>query len=180
MKAFGYLLCGLFSLAVLPVDVRSQDASRLKRLPEQASLAETQKWLTDSIVKAAGYRTERFSTKAANVKFEACTISFSTMKQSDSIATATMGATKTVTSVRKVVSIDLARIPPAGIFLTGNLYPHLMNIVFSLAGPPTVPDEISGTISSTAAEVVVKKEDAERLREGFVRFAKLCGAQRAN
>jgi hypothetical protein len=180
MKVSGYFLCAILTVIVLSADARPQEASGLKPLPAKASLAETQKWLSDSIAKAASYRTTRSSVKASKVKFEACSVSFSTAKQSDTSSTATMGTTKTVTSVKNVVNVDLLQIPPAGIYLTENRYPHLMNIVFSRAGPPGVPDEESGKIPSTVqtTEIVVKKEDAERLKEGFARFARLCETQR--
>lgn len=179
MKIFGYIFCAVLALMILSVDVWPQEASNLKPLPERASLAETEKWLSDAIAKAASYSTGRVSVKAAKAKFAACTVSFSTERQSDTSATATMGTTKTVTSVKHAVKLDLLQFPTAGIYLTENLYPHLTNIVFSRTGPPAVPNRAGQTPSTTQpTEIIVKKEDAERLRDGFSHFATLCKTSR--
>ena len=162
MKLVGVVFIGLiFSAITLP-----QDASKLKPLPEKASLAETQKWLTEAIGKAASYKAGRASVKASNVKIDGCKVSFVTSKQSDSSVTETIGSTKTITSVKNNISLDLAQFRAERISIADNLYPNLMNIVFRRI--------VAGETPGKPVEFAVKAEDSERVLGGFRRLASLC------
>ena len=172
------LVLALFSCTA---NVLPQDKSRVRVLPAGASFDETSKWLVDAVPKAADYKTDERSVSIGDIKFEACKLSFATVKQYDMRSYAAMGTTKSSTSVKETSSLDLQAVSPDGIYLIGSLVPQIATVVFSSTKyqPPDSPlGALTAADPGKLAEFELRRSEAENLRRGLISAVRLCQAAR--
>jgi len=132
--------------------------------PGTASLADIQKWLTDSITKYGSYKTRVQSVTVSSAKFDGCKFSFVSTRKNGSISSATMGTTRTTTTIKDDVAIDLGSFSPDGVTLTDHIYPELGTI------------ELRSELKQGAivTEIVVKRVAGDAIKTALIRAISLC------
>ena len=152
----------MFAVATV---MHAQKRDVIKPLPETASLAESQKWFVDSFMKYASYKTRVTSVTVSSPKFDGCTFSFTQTRKSGSISTATMGATRTTSTVKEDISFDVSRISADGINVTDHIYPEIQTL------------ELKFKDDERIVEIVVKSEASEAFKSALGRIRQLCVAK---
>ena len=147
---------------VVATAIHAQKRDVIKPLPETATLAESQKWFVDSFVKYASYKTPVATVTVSNPKFEGCTFSFSQARKFASTSMATMGATRTTSTVKEDSSFDLSRISADGIKIADHIYPEVQTLELKFADDPRI------------VEIVVKSEASEALKSTLAQIRRLC------
>ncbi len=152
----------MFTVATA-VDAQNRDV--IKPPPDTATLAESQKWLIDSFTKFGSFKTPVQTVTISNVNFDGCTFNFAETRKSGSVSTATMGATRTISTAKGDVSIDLGRLSADGVKVTDHIYPELRTIELTFAGDPRI------------VEIVVKSEASDAFKTVVIQIGRLCNAK---
>ena len=150
----------------------SQKTEMVKPPPETASLAETQQWLTTNLPKFASYKTRTSAVNTSNVKFDGCTLTFTQARRSGSVSTATMGATRTTSTLKDDVSFNLAHIGPDSIGIVDHIYPELQTLEIRVADPA-----IKEGAGVRLIELVVEHEASDAIRSALLQAKRLCVAK---
>ena len=163
-----FLLIAAFSAT----GVFSQKTEKVKPLPATASLADTQQWLTTGLAKYASYKTRTSAVNTSNVKFDGCTLTLTQSRRSGSFSTATMGATRTTSTVKDDVSLNLAHVGPDSISIVDNIYPELQTLEIRVADPA-----IKEGGDARLIELVVEHEASDAIKSALLQANRLCVAK---
>jgi hypothetical protein len=173
----GKRIFGAFLLAaavfVFVSDSAAQKRNETKPLSETASLAESQKWLTDVFPKNASYKTRATTVAVSNPKFDGCTFSFSQTRRSGSTSTDTMGATRTTHQSKDDIAIQMDKIRSDGISLEDHIYPELQTIRIWMNGF----DLTEGSNDGRVHEIVVRHDASGAIKTALMRIQRLCAAK---
>ncbi len=162
LRTVVFVLAVIFAFATTAL---SQKHDEIKSLPDTATLAESQKWFTETFVKYASYKTRATTVDFSNAKFDGCTFSFTQVRKSGSVSTAVMGATRTVNSVKEEISFDNSLIAPDGITVTDHVYPEIQTL------------ELKLTNDARIVEIVVKREASDAMKAAIMQIRRLCTAK---
>jgi hypothetical protein len=132
---------------------------------ETATLAETQKWFVDSFPKYASYKTRVQAVAISNPKFDGCTFTFTQTRKAGSVSTATMGATRTVSTIKDDVSVDASRLTADGIKIVDHIFPELQTLELKFVNDPRI------------VEIVVKAEASAPFKSALIQIGRLCNAK---
>lgn len=145
--------------------VYAQKRDVIKPPPDTATLAESQKWLIDSFMKFGSFKTPVQTVTISNANFDGCTFNFAETRKSGSVSTATMGTTRTISTAKGDVSIDLGRLSADGVKVADHIYPELRTIELTFAGDPRIVD------------IVVKSEASDAFKTVVIQIGRLCNAK---
>jgi hypothetical protein len=155
------LIAATFTVAIA---THAQKRDVVTPPPETATLAETQKWFVDSFPKYGSFKTRVQTVTISNPKFEGCTFTFTQTRKAGSVSTATMGATRTVSTIKDDFSIDASRLTADGIKIVDNIFPELQTLELKFAN------------DSRIVEIVVKAEASDPFRSALIQIGRLCKA----
>ena len=139
---------------------------------DHATAEEVQKWLVTSLVKYGSFKTRTSVLDISNAKFEVCTLTYTVTRKSGSTSTATMGATRTVNTIKEDVSIDAALMSDEGVKLSDHVYPELQTIEIALK-----KGQVSGLGEDRVIELVVKLEAGKAIRTALIHAARDCASK---
>lgn len=168
---FGKIQIIFVVIALCSTTVFSQKTEKVKPPPETASLAETQQWLATSLPKYASYKTRTSSVNTSNVKFDGCTLTFTQSRKSGSFSTATMGATRTTSTLKDDMSFNLSHIGPSGVAIVDHIYPELQTLEIRVADP------IKEGADDRLVELVVEHEASDAIKSALLQAMRLCVAK---
>jgi hypothetical protein len=157
------LLTATIFVAATSMHAQKRDVE--KPPPETATLVESQKWFVDSFAKYASYKTRVQTVTISNAKFDGCTFTFTQTRKAGSVSTATMGATRTVNTVKDDVSLNLSTLLPDGIKVSDHVFPELQTLELKFAGDERI------------VEIVVKGEASEAFKSALLQIRRLCIAK---
>lgn len=166
---FNFFLLLISAIVMLPAYASAQDKD-IKPLAENASLADTQIWLTAAIRKNASYKTRATSASVDGVTFEGCKLNFTVAQKSGSTAHAVMGATTRTYTVKQKAAFDLSLLVPDDVRPTDHAVPELQTITVGFRSP----DPGAPPLARQVSELVVKYEAAEQIRAALVHAHRLC------
>jgi len=162
----------VFIAAFSATGVFSQKTGKVKPPPETASLAETQQWLTTGLAKYASYKTRTSSVATSNVKFDGCTLTLSQSRKSGTVSMATMGATRTTSTLKDDLSLNLAHLRPNSITIADHVYPELLILEIRVADPA-----IKEAGHARLIELVVEHEASDAIKSALLQANRLCVAK---
>jgi hypothetical protein len=145
--------------------IHAQKRDDVKPPPETATLADSQKWFVDTFTRYASYKTRVQSVTISSAKFDGCAFTFTQTRKAGSVSTATMGATRTVNTVKDDVSLNLSTLLPDGIKVSDHIYPELQTLELKFAGDERI------------VEIVVKGEASEAFKSALLQIRRLCIAK---
>jgi len=145
--------------------INAQKRDVIKPPPETATLAEFQKWFADSFVKYASYKTRSATAAISSPKFDGCTFSFTQTRKFASTSIATMGATRTVSSVKDDISFDLSLLSSDGVNVVDHIYPEVQTLELKFANDGRI------------VEIGVKSEASEAFKSALIQMRRLCTAK---
>jgi hypothetical protein len=170
MRILLFLVAVLFSLSS---DAFTQKNETVKPPAENASGEELEKWLAGALAKYGSYKTRVASGEVTNVRFEGCTMNYVQARRSGSTSTATMGATRTVNTVKEDVVVNLALlIPDSSVVLADHIYPELQTLELKQGA------QSSGANDDRLISMIVKREAGDAIKATLVRAAGLCSAKK--
>src|SRR5687768_4817420 len=106
MKMLGFL----FVILVAAMAVSAQ--KNAPSLPENATIEQAGKWLTDNFAKYASYKTPGREFEVSKPKFAACKLSYTTITRFGSSDHDTMGVTVRRTNAKRKAVLDLTVLNP--------------------------------------------------------------------
>jgi hypothetical protein len=147
----------------------AQKTEKVKPPPETASLAETQQWLTTGLAKYASYKTRTSAVTTSNVRFDGCTLTLTQSRKSGTVSMATMGATRTTSTLKDDLSINLAHIGSSNIAIVDHVYPELQTLEIRVADPA-----IKEAGDVRLIELVVEHEASDAIKAALLQANRLC------
>lgn len=157
-------------LIFLPALIFAQGKT-VKPLAENASLAETQKWLVDALAKNASYKTQVNSEAVSNAKFESCRLSYTLVRKTGAKSQDTMGVTTRTHTAKTDVSFDLSFVEAGGIQLADHIFPDFQTITIKFREGGVAA---SSPALNTDVELVVKYEAGEAIKAALLHAQRLC------
>lgn len=156
MKIPGFIL-------VILVAAMAVSAQKNVPLPENATIEQAGKWLTENFAKYASFKTPGREFEVSKPKFAACKLSYTTITRFGSSNHDTMGVTVRRTNAKREAVLDLTVLNPAGITIADHLYPDLKYLRLARSSSTVNPIELS-----------VKNEAADAMSFALSRAIALC------
>jgi hypothetical protein len=150
-------------------DTLAQKNETVKPPAEDATAEEVQKWLVGSLAKYGSYKTRVGSAEISNVRFEGCAINYVQARKSGTMSNATMGATRTVNTVKEDLAVNLALLAPDAVTLGDHIYPELQTLELKQSS-----GQSSGLNDDRVVSLVVKREAGDAIKATLIRAARAC------
>lgn len=166
-----FFLPVLIAIAIASTFVNGQNRP-VKPLPENASLAETRKWLIEAIPKYASYKTRVNSASVSNVKFEGCSLAMTIVRKTATAIQDVVGVTTRTHSSKQEITFDLSFVEPDGIGLADHIFPEFQTITVKFRSDASAtPSQLSRD-----HEIIVKQEAGEAIRSALILARRHCTA----
>ena len=167
LKKLILLTAALFAISS---SAPAQKRNEIKPPAETASLAESQQWIAETLVKYGSYKTRVEAMTLSKVTFDGCGVTFTETRKSGSTSTATMGATRTTNVSKNDISIDLGKVRADGISLEDHIYPELQTVKVWYSGF----DLSEGSTEGRIYYIVVKRDAGDAIKMALVQIRRLC------
>lgn len=162
-----FRLVFIFSFVLLIVSaVPAQDS--IKPLAENASIADTQKWLAEALTKHASFKARASASTVSDVKFEGCDLRFRLVRRTGGISQDAVGVTTRVNTVKTDVAFDMAQIEQDGVEITDHLLPQFQILTIRYR---------TDTQAERLQELVVREEAAEHFKSAFTHARRICSSR---
>lgn len=164
-RKFGAWILLTATLFAIATATNAQKRDVIKPPPETATLVEFQKWFADSFAKYASYKTRSAAVAISSPKFDGCKFSFEQVRKFASTSTATMGATRTVNSVKDDISFDMSLFSSDGVNIVDHIYPEVQTLELKFANDGRI------------VEIGVKSEASAAFKSALIQMRRLCTAK---
>ncbi len=162
-----FRLAVVLSLVLLIVSLTSAQDS-VKPLGENASIADTQKWLEDALTRHGSFKARAASSTVSDVEFDGCDLSFTLIRKSGGISQDAVGVTTRVNTVKTDVAFNVGRIDADRLEITDHLLPEFQILTIRYR---------TDTQAERLQELVVRQEAAEHIKSALAHARRLCSAR---